>query len=67
LTTEGMRVAQYFIDLTIVALLVIGITAIMGVLVNGIGQKLFGGSNRMENVNQTAKTQTGWKLIGGKK
>jgi hypothetical protein len=67
LTTEGIRVAQYFVDLTIVALLVIGITAVMGVLVNGIGQKLFGGSGRMENVNQTAKTQTGWKLIGGKK
>jgi hypothetical protein len=58
--------AQYFIDLTLVGLLVIGITATMGVLVNGIGEKLFGGSGRMENVNQTAKTQTGWKLIGGK-
>jgi hypothetical protein len=60
-------VTQYFIDLTIVALFVIGMTAMMGVLVNGIGQKLFGGSNRMENVNQTEKTQTGWKLVGGKK
>jgi hypothetical protein len=59
--------AAYFIDFTIVALLVIGITAMMGVTANGIGGKLFGGSNRMENVKQTTKTQAGWKLIGGKK
>jgi len=59
--------AQYFIDLTLVALLVIGITAIMGVFANGIGEKFFGGSARSENVNQSAKTQSGWKLIGGKK
>jgi len=59
--------AQYFIDLTLVALLVIGITAIMGVLVNGVGEKFFGGPARSENVNQSAKTQSGWRLIGGKK
>ncbi len=58
---------QYFIDFAIVGGFIIGITALMGVLVNGIGEKLFGGSKRMEHVNETMKTQTGWKLVGGKK
>lgn len=31
--------AQFFIDFTIVAVLVIGITALMGVILNGIGEK----------------------------
>ena len=66
LLTEVLTLAQYFIDLTLVGLLVIGITAIMGVLVNGIGEKFFGGSGRMENASQSAKTQTGWRLVGGK-
>ncbi|MBA2874931.1 hypothetical protein [Thermaerobacillus caldiproteolyticus] len=59
--------AQYFIDLVTIGVLVIGITALMGVIANGIGEKVFGGSKRMENVEQSMKTQAGWKLVGGKK
>jgi hypothetical protein len=58
---------QFFIDFTLVAILVIGITALMGVIVNGIGENLFGGSKKKEHTLQTAHTQTGWKLVGGKK
>ncbi|MCP8968309.1 hypothetical protein [Ectobacillus ponti] len=56
----------YFVDLAIVAGLIIGITALMGVLTNGIGEKVFGGKKRTEFVDWTARTQTGWKAVGGK-
>ncbi len=57
----------YITDFTVVALLVIGITAIMGAITNGIGEKVFGGKRRTEFVDQTAKYQTGWKAVGGKR
>ncbi|WP_075981430.1 hypothetical protein [Bacillus massilinigeriensis] len=56
----------YFTDLIIVALLIIGITATIGVLTNGIGNLLFGGKKKAEFVNQSARFQTGWKHVGGK-
>lgn len=57
----------YITDLTIVALLIIGFTAFLGVLTNGIGEKVFGGKNKSEFVDQSARMQTGWKNVGGKK
>lgn len=62
-----MVLIEYFIDFTIVAILVIGITAIMGVLTNGIGEKLFGGKNGTESFDKSASVQAGWKSVGGKK
>ncbi|MCH6265188.1 MULTISPECIES: hypothetical protein [Neobacillus] len=59
--------AGYITDLTVVALLVIGITAFMGVITNGIGEKVFGGKRRSEFVDQSARFQTGWKTVGGKR
>ncbi|AYA75129.1 MULTISPECIES: hypothetical protein [Robertmurraya] len=58
---------NYITDLTIVALLIIGITAVLGVVTNGIGEKLFGGKQKTEFVDQSAKFQTGWKQVGGKR
>jgi hypothetical protein len=63
----GYFMVGYITDLTIVALLIIGITALMGVLTNGFGEKVLGGKNRSEFVDQSAKFQTGWKSVGGKK
>jgi hypothetical protein len=57
----------YIMDLTIVALLIVGITALMGVITNGFGEKVFGGKNRSEFVDEAAKYQTGWKTVGGNK
>lgn len=57
----------YIIDLTIVAILIIGITAIMGVISNTIGEKVFGGKRRTEFVDESAKYRTGWKSVGGNK
>ncbi len=57
----------YIFDMTIVAILVIGITALMGVLTNGIGEKFFGGKNKSEYVDKSTSMQTGWKNVGGNK
>jgi hypothetical protein len=57
----------YIADLTMVALLIVGITALMGVITNGIGEKVFGGKRRSEYVDESAKYQSGWKTVGGKK
>ena len=57
----------YITDLTIVALLIIGITALMGVITNGIGEKVFGGKRRTEFTDESAKYRNGWKMVGGKK
>jgi hypothetical protein len=59
--------AGYLTDLTIVALLIVGITALMGVITNGVGEKFFGGKNKSEFVDKSASMQTGWKSVGGKK
>ncbi|MCM2533685.1 hypothetical protein NDK43_16460 [Neobacillus pocheonensis] len=55
----------YITDLIVVALLIVGITALMGVLTNSFGEKVFGGKNRTEFVDESAKYQTGWKSVGG--
>ena len=57
----------FFIDFIIVAILIIGITATNGVILNGIGTKLFGGKRVLEFVHQSNKMQTDWKNVGGKK
>jgi hypothetical protein len=65
INTGGLTMPGYIMDLTIVAVLIIGITALMGVLLNGIGTKVFGGKNKSEFVDKSEKIQTGWKSVGG--
>jgi hypothetical protein len=57
----------YIIDLTIIALLVIGITALNGVVTNRIGISLFGGKEKNRFVDKSTSIQTGWKNVGGGK
>lgn len=57
--------ASYFLDVGIVAGLIIVLTAIVGVLVNGIGNLLFGGSKRSIHVDQSNKIQENWRQVGG--
>lgn len=57
--------AEYIFDLAIVAILIIGITALMGVMLHGIGTKIFGGKNRSKFVDKSMRMQTGWKNVGG--
>jgi hypothetical protein len=56
----------YFVDLAIVAVLVIGITATVGIITNGIGEKLFGGKKRTMFVDKSERMQAGWNHVGGK-
>lgn len=60
-----MVMLGYIIDLSIVAVLIIAITALMGVMLNGIGTKIFGGKDRSLFVDKSTKIQTGWKKVGG--
>ena len=51
----------FFIDFITVAALIIGITALIGV-----GEKLFGGKEKMKFVNKSLDVQSGWNQVGGK-
>ena len=57
---------SYITDLALVSILVIGITAIMGVFANGVGERLFGGKGGSDIYNQDQKIKAGFKTIGGK-
>ncbi len=56
---------EYIADFTMVTLVVIGITALMGSITNGIGIKFFSRKQKGQFVDQSAKVQTGWKSVGG--
>ncbi|CAM4016239.1 MULTISPECIES: hypothetical protein [Bacillus cereus group] len=56
----------FFIDFVTVAALIIGITALIGVITNNIGEKLFGGKEKMKFVNKSLDVQSGWNQVGGK-
>ncbi|MEM5661370.1 hypothetical protein AAHB62_16925 [Bacillus cereus] len=56
----------FFIDFITVAALIIGITALIGVITNSIGEKLFGGKEKMKFVNKSLDVQSGWNQVGGK-
>lgn len=57
--------AGFITDFVIIAVLIIGITATMGVLTNGIGTKIIGRKNRNLFVEKSNRMQTGWKQVGG--
>lgn len=58
---------DYIIDLALLAVLIIGITATVGVVTNGIGEKVFGGKGGSDILNRDLQVKAGWKQIGGKK
>ncbi|WP_409294734.1 hypothetical protein V1498_16350 [Peribacillus sp. SCS-26] len=59
--------AAYLMDLILVSILVIGITAFIAVISNGIGEKLFSGNKKNEFTDKSASIQAGWKPVGGRK
>ena len=63
----GFRMSMFLLDFAIVSLLIISLTALLGVFTNGLGVMVFGGRHKNKFVNQTAKTQMGWRKVGGKK
>ncbi|WP_367018245.1 hypothetical protein [Priestia koreensis] len=64
---RGMTMTGYVVDFLLVAMLVIGFTAIMGVTLNGIGERLLSHKRRNEFVVRSNRTQEGWNKVGGKK
>jgi large-conductance mechanosensitive channel len=62
----GFIMAGYVIDLAIVTVLTVGLTAIMGSILNGLGENIFGGRKKTEFVDQANKVIAGWKSVGGK-
>ena len=56
----------YIVDFLMVMGLIIVITALNGVMTNGIGNKLIGRTRKSEFVDQSSRMQTGWNEIGGK-
>ncbi|MFD1778209.1 MULTISPECIES: hypothetical protein [Fredinandcohnia] len=59
--------ASYIMDLGLIAILVIGITALMGVIANGVGEKVFGGKSGSDIVTRDLNVKAGWKNVGGRK
>jgi hypothetical protein len=56
----------YFTDFILVAVCVIGITAINGIMTNAIGEKWFGGKRHSYIFDQSKRIQSGWNQVGGK-
>ncbi|MBP0724593.1 hypothetical protein J5Y03_05255 [Bacillus sp. RG28] len=56
----------YFIDLVLVAIFVIGITAFNGVITNSIGEKLFGRKEKSKFVDMSDRMTANFNRVGGK-
>ncbi|MFS0782870.1 hypothetical protein [Bacillus sp. 1P06AnD] len=57
---------EYIFDLLLTAVLIIGLTALNGVISNTIGEKLFRSKKRHVHRMASLNTQEGWGLSGGK-
>ncbi len=57
---------EYAVDFFLFALFVIGLTAFMGPLTNGLGHLLSPRQKKNSYVRQTALSQAGFKPVGGK-
>ena len=57
---------EYAVDFILFALFVIGLTAFMGPLTNGIGRLLSPHHKKNSFVKQTSLSQAGFKSVGGK-
>lgn len=55
------------LDTVLIALLVIGLTAFLGVIVNGVGTKIIGKKNSKEYLSKGRSYQDNWKAVGGTK
>lgn len=58
-------IISYLIDFGIVAALVVGTTALNGVIGSGVGL-VIGGKNKSQYILRNQQNHTGWKMVGGK-
>ncbi|WP_078430348.1 hypothetical protein [Alkalihalobacterium alkalinitrilicum] len=57
---------NFVIDFILLAVFIIGLTALMGTITNVFGMKVFGRGNVNKFKNTSTNVQTGWKKVGGK-
>lgn len=54
---------SFFIDLLLLAIFVIGLTAFMGVLAHAFSLKVFGGRSVFKFVDRSKSFQSNWKNV----
>ena len=57
---------SFWLDFIIISVLIVGITATMGVIIHWFGVNIFGRSKSNEFVIQSDKSTAGFKKVGGK-
>ncbi|HET7657819.1 MAG TPA: hypothetical protein VFK37_05965 [Bacillales bacterium] len=55
--------SSFIIDLILLGVFVIGLTAMLGVISTGIGERLFGRKKGSQFLDQTANSQKGWRKM----
>lgn len=63
----GIVVTSFIIDFLLLAVVIIGITALNGIITNVFGMKIFGRGQVNKFTSKTSHIQSGWKQVGGKK
>ena len=58
---------DYIVDFALVFLLIVALTATIGVITNTIGTKFFSRGQKDEFTSQNNKTLSNFKPVGGKK
>jgi hypothetical protein len=66
-TMEVTIMGAVLFDLSLLGALIIGITALIGVISSTIGLKFLSRGEANHHLDHSMKTQTGWKEVGGKK
>ncbi|WP_078555174.1 hypothetical protein [Bacillus alkalicellulosilyticus] len=56
----------FIVDFLLLAAIVIGLTALNGILTNVFGMKILGRGQVDRYTTKSAATQTGWRKVGGK-
>jgi hypothetical protein len=54
---------DFFIDMTLLGLFIIGLTAFMGIITHGTASRLFGGRKMKFFLHKSKSTQTGWRKV----
>jgi len=62
----AMILGNFILDMVLVGLTIIGLTAFLAVIVQGIGQGLFGRNKQDEYLSKSRSFQSEWRGVGGK-
>jgi hypothetical protein len=54
---------NFFTDLGLLAIFVVGLTAFLGIITHGLAVKLFGKNTYLKFDNKSKQIQAGWKKI----